>query len=309
MIQLVVASPWRPQRRLAALVASALLCCSCGTIQHGRATANVAGRTLPTATPPGSERLASEIDYDSSVLATVRAHGRPEYLHVVDRDTLYLFFTGLDRVVMIRRNLIPPGVASEFAPIPGHFLKLLPKAEIARNQARRQTLGTKRRAARKPARAAGPPAARKPAAADSARTLNRFDVELLIQRFRKPISAADPGVQGWRMGKLANGSRSAFARTANAEYRISSNSVTIASRIAANSRKTPAGLRLGYYRVNRAIFGTRAHAISDRVAPIVASVAKDPSGRTRVAKRIAGRSVHVSRDAARGLLIYRVGTD
>ena len=297
MIQLVVASPWRPGRRLAALVASALLCCSCGTIQHGRATANVAGRTLPTATPPGSERLASEIDYDRSVLATVRAHGRPEYLHVVDRDTLYLFFTGLDRVVMIRRNLIPPGVASEFAPIPGHFLKLLPKAEIARNQARRQALGTKRRAARKPA------------AADSARTLNRFDVEELIQRFRKPISAADPGVQGWRMGKLANGSRSAFARTADAEYRISSNSVTIASRIAANSRKTPAGLRLGYYRVNRAIFGTRAHAISDKVAPIVASVAKDPSGRTRVAKRIAGRSVHVSRDAARGLLIYRVRTD
>jgi hypothetical protein len=312
MIQLLAASPRRPQRRIAelvALVAGALLLFGCGTIQHGRATADIEGRTLATGSSLGSERLTSEIDYDRTVRATVRAHGRPEYLHVVDRDTLYLFFTELNRVVMIQRNLIPPGVVSEYAPIPGHFLKLLPKAEIARNQARRQARRTKRLAARQTARAAAPPAARKPASANTARTLNRFDVEMLIQRFRTPISAADPGVQGWRFGKLADGSRSAFARTGDAEYRISSNSVLIASRIGANSRKTPAGLRLGYYRVNRVVFGTRAHAISDKVARIVASVANDPSGRTRVAKRVAGRTVRITRDTAKGLLIYRVGTD
>jgi hypothetical protein len=66
---------------------------------------------------------------------------------------------------------------------------------------------------------------------------------------------------------------------------------------------------LGYYRVNRVVFGTRAHAISDKVARIVASVANDPSGRTRVAKRVAGRTVRITRDTAKGLLIYRVGTD
>ncbi len=309
MNQLVATSPWRPLRRIAALLASALLFCSCGTIQHGRATADIAGRTLPTARAPGSERLASEIDYDRSVRQTVRKHGRPEYLHVVDRDTLYLYFTELNRVVMIQRNLIPPGVVSEYSPIPGHFLKLLPEAEIARNQARRQASKTKRRATRRSERSAAPPAARQPTSDDTARTLSRFDIERLIQRFRKPISAADPGVQGWRMRKLANGSRSAFARTGGAEYRISSNSVSISSRIGANPRKTPAELRLGYYRVNRVIFGTRAHAISDLVAPIVASVARDPSGRTRAAKRIAGRTVRIVRDTANGLLIYRVGTD
>jgi len=305
MNQLVAASQRRPRRRITALVAGALLFCGCGTIQHGRATAEVAGRTLPTGSGLGSERLASEIDYDPSVRDVVRKHGRPEFLHVVDRDVLYLFFTELNRVVMIERNLIPPGVASEYSPIPGHFLKLLPKAEIARNQARRRS----RKAARGRTATAAPPAARKPSSTDTARTLSRFDIELLIQRFRTPISAADPGVQGWRTGKLADGSRTAFAHTRDAEYRISSNSVLIASRIAANSHKTPAGLRLGYYRVNRVVFGTRAHEISDKIAPIVASVASDPSGRTRVAKRVAGRTVHVVRDTAKGLLIYRVGTD
>jgi len=306
MFQLVAALQQRPQHRTAALVACALLCCSCGTIQHGRATGDVAGRTLATTTPPGSDRLESEIDYDRSVRDTVRAHGRPEYLHVVNRDTVYLFFTQLNRVVMIERNLIPPGVASEFAPIPGHFLKLLPKAEIARHQALRRA---KRRTAKRPKRAVAPPAARRPTAADNARTLSRFDIEMLIQRFRKPISAADAGVQGWRMGKLADGSRRAFARSANTEYRISSNSVSIRSPVGSNSRKTPAGLRMGYYRVNRVVFGTRAHAISDTVAPFVAAVAKDPSGRTRFVKRVAGRTVQVTRDASNQLLIYRVGMD
>jgi len=308
MIQRVTESEWRPRRRIAAtaaLVAVALLFCGCGTIQHGRATADVAGRTLATNTSLGSERLASEIGYDRSVSAAVRSHGRPEYLHVVDRDTVILFFTEINRVVMIQRNLIPPGVAKEYSPIPGHFLKLLPKDEIARNQARRKA----RRTTRRRSKASAPPAARRPSSTNTARTLNRFDIEEMIQRFRKPISAADPGVQGWRKGKLANGSSTAISRTTDTEYRISSNSVSISSRVGANPRKTPAGLRLGYYRVNRVIFGTRAHAISDLVAPIVASVARDPSGRTRASKRIAGRSVHIYRDSAKGLLIYRVGTD
>ena len=106
-----------------------------------------------------------------------------------------------------------------------------------------------------------------------------------------------------------NGSFTLTDIAPDAEYRISSNSVLIASRIPANSRKTPAGLRLGYYRVNRVVFGTRAHEISDKIAPIVASVASDPSGRTRAAKRVAGRTVYIARDTAKGLLIYRVGTD
>jgi hypothetical protein len=308
MIQRVTESKWHPRCRittLAALAAGALLLCGCGTIQHGRATSDVAGRTLATNARLGSERLASEVDYDLSVSAAVRSHGRPEYLHVVDRDTLILFFTEINRVVLIERNLIPPGVAKEYSPIPGHFLKLLPKDEIAKNQARRKARKTTRRRSK----AAAPPAARRPSSGDTARTLNRFDIEMLVQRFRKPISAADSGVQGWRTGKLANGSRTAVARTADTEYRVSSNSVSISSRIGANPRKTPAGLRMGYYRVNRVIFGTRAHAISDLVAPIVASVARDPSGRTRAAKRIAGRSVQIFRDPTNGLLVYRVGTD
>jgi len=309
MHQRVATPPRRRARRTAAFIATALLLFGCETVQHGRAAADLAGRTLATGEQPGSERLTAEIDYDRAVLATVRTHGRPEYLHVVDRDTVYLFYTELDRLVLIERNLIPPGTATEYAPIPGHFLKLLPKAEIERNQARRRARKSKRTAARRRAKAKAPPAARAPAPADTGRTLNRFDIETLIERFREPVSAADPGVSGWRLAKTSDGGRLAHTRVGSTQYRIASNTVTVASPIRAKSRKTPSGLRMGYYRVNRVVFGTRAHAISDKIAAIVASVAQDPSGRTRVARRVAGRTVRVYRDTRRGLLVYRVGTD
>jgi hypothetical protein len=306
MYQRTATTPRRAARRWAAISAAALLLCACETIEHGRATDEVAGRTLATGGPPGAERLQVEIDYDAAVMETVREHGRPEYLRVVDRDNLFLFYTALDRVVQVRRNMIPPGVATEFAPIPGHLLKLLPNEEIERNQARRRA---RRPTARRRPQAAAPPAARSPAASETGRTLNRFDIEKLVERFRKPISAADPGLGGWRRVSLSDGSRAALARSGKTEYRIQSNTVTVVSPIGASSRKTPSGLKTGYYRVNRAVFGTKSHAISRKVAPIVASVAGDPSGRTRVARRVAGRVVQIFRDTGRGLIVYRVGTD
>lgn len=299
----------RTARRWTAIGAAALLLCGCETIEHGRSADEVADRTLATGEPTGAERLQAEIDYDSAVSETVRDHGRPEYLRVVDRDTLFLFYTDLDRVVQIRRNMIPPGVATEFAPIPGHLLKLLPSAAVERNQAQRRARRARRASARHTSKAVAPPAARAPAASETGRTLNRFDIETLVERFRKPISAADPGVGGWRMVSLADGSRAALARSGKAEFRIQSNTVTVASPIGTNTSKTPSSLRSGYYRVNRAVFGTKSHTISRKVAPIVASVAGDPSGRTRVARRVAGRTVMVFRDTRRGLLVYRVGTD
>jgi hypothetical protein len=38
-------------------------------------------------------------------------------------------------------------------------------------------------------------------------------------------------------------------------------------------------------------------------------VAADPSGRTRIARRIAGRTVSIVRDTRRGLLVYGVRSD
>lgn len=309
MFQRIATTPRCSTRRWTAIAAAALLLCGCETIEHGRATGEVAGRTLATGGTPGAERLQVEIDYDTAVMETVREHGRPEYLRVADRDNLLLYYTALDRVVQVRRNMIPPGVATEFAPIPGYLLKLLPKQEIERNQARRRAQRARRPTARRRSKAAAPPAARAPAATATGRTLNRFDIDKLVERFRKPISAADPGLGGWRKVSLSDGSRAALARSGKTEFRIQSNTVTVASPIGTSSRKTPSGLKTGYYRVNRAVFGTKSHAISRKVAPIVASVAGDPSGRTRVARRVAGRVVRIYRDTGRGLIVYRVGTD
>jgi hypothetical protein len=294
---------------IAVFAASALLFAGCETVEHGRQVAAIAGVSLATAGPPGSDRLAVEIDYDSAVRASVRSYGRPEYLHVVDRDNLFLFYTQANRVVQIERNLIPPGKVTEYAPIPGQLLKLLPQAEIERAVARLRAKKARRRAAPRAPTTRPLPAARAPAAADVSRTLNRFDLETLIDRFRKPLSAADPGVQGWRLQTLADGTRSGFARTGSLEYRIRSNSVSVTSKIGARARETPAAIRLGYYRVNRTVFGTRAHAISKQVGGLVARVAADPSGRTRVARRVAGRTIQIARDTRRGVLIYRIGTD
>jgi hypothetical protein len=278
-------------------------------VKHAYTAADYAEQTLAIDTPAGSERLQMEVEYDEAVRDLVRTHGPPEYLHVVDRNDFYLFYTQRDLVVVIRRNLIPPGDVLKYERIPGHFLTLLPAAEIERIQARR---ASRRRAGPKARRRVTPaatPAAPAPSSRDTGLRLTDFDLHALIERFREPMSAADAGVSGWRVAALADGTRVGVARSGNTEYRIQPDAVIVATRISSRNRSTPATAKVGYYRVNRAVFGTRAHAISRSVGPLVARVAADPTGKTRFGRRIAGRTVSVTRDARRGLLVYQVHAD
>jgi hypothetical protein len=131
----------------------------------------------------------------------------------------------------------------------------------------------------------------------------------MIARLREPLSAADAGVSGWRTATLADGTHSRIARSGRTEYRIQRDAVSAAAPISSRSRSASSEIRTGYVRVNRAVFGTRASANNRSVEPLVARVAADPSGRTRILQRVAGRTLSVTRDTRRGLLVYRVGAD
>jgi len=82
--------------------------------------------------------------------------------------------------------------------------------------------------------------------------------------------------------------------------------VPMSSAISAKRRHLPTSARLGLSRVNQAIFALRAEAVTDIVVPLAERVSKDPSGRTRFDKRIAGRTVRIARDPRRGQLVYSV---
>ena len=59
-------------------------------------------------------------------------------------------------------------------------------------------------------------------------------------------------------------------------------------------------------RINTAIFGTRAGPVNDKTLELASSVARDVSGRTHYARRIAGRTIRISRQPRQGLLVYTV---
>jgi hypothetical protein len=232
----------------------------------------------------------------------VAANGPPALVHAVSRDEVYLFYPDADRVVLVRREGIPPGTAKTLAPIPGHFFRLLPEATVRMLSARRDA--AKRRAHRRPSPRRAAPAA---AAPDPAVRLADFDVAKLVARLRAPLSAADPGVGGWRQVRLADGRAGAVARHANVEYRVEPAGVRAAIPVAGGGAEQRAGIAAA--RVNRAVFGTRAGAVSTRVKPWLAEVAASRHRGARVARRVEGRTVQIHLDRRRDLLLYTVGAN
>jgi len=295
------------QAAVFAIAASLLGACS--AIEHGYRTGEVAGRTLPMNSMAAEERLQMEIEYDSAIGELIASDGRPKYLHVLDRDHLYLFYLDEDRVAIVTRGGKPPGDVSRKSPIPGHFFRLLPAKETERIQAARAAYKAAHPAAPRSKRTHSVPASPKPAPSAAVLQFTGFDLKTLIARFRRPMSAADAGISGWREVALADGSRSGVARAGPTEFQIRPAFVSAATSQARSSRRTSNAVRTSYVRVNRAVFGTRAHSISEGVAALVDKVARDPSGRTRIERRIAGRTVRIARDPQRGLLIYQVHAD
>jgi hypothetical protein len=293
-----------------------MILCGCSTLKHGYSATDVAGSSLSTATPEGEQHLQIEAGYDSAVQDLISRLGRPEYLHIVDRENLYLFFTELDRVAVVQRFVLPPGDVQIHERTPGFLLKLLPETEIEAILARRETSDRAKRAkarktprARKqvaPNRGRASPAARAPDARHAGVRFSDFDPNRIVDRLRSSLSAADPGVSGWRHAQLADGRPRRIATAGSLRYQVGTDSVSVATPMTPRMRTIPRPTRQGVYRLNQAVFGTRGAAVNAQMEPLVARVAADPSGRTRIHRRVAGRTVNVTRDPERGFLIYAI---
>jgi hypothetical protein len=262
----------------------------CAAVEHARDTRAYVGRTLAAGRGDGAARLAAEAKLDATLRDYVAEHGRPDYLRVMGRQKVYLFYTRRDAAVMFERELASSRV-TELGRIPGSMLEMLPPAEARRLSEQRAERGRRAKArARAQARARPAPAAPSPGAGSY---FGAFD-------------AADPGVRGWRQSRLADGRRSFGAKVGGTRYEVRPDRVVMSSAISAKRRHLPTSARLGLSRVNQAIFALRAEAVTDIVVPLAERVSKDPSGRTRFDKRIAGRTVRIARDPRRGQLVYSV---
>ena len=105
----------RTRGALALLFALALA--GCATLEHGMSVSQVAGRTLSTRGAEGAERLRAELEVDVTLRDFVERYGRPDYLHVVDRMSLYFFYVKDDMAAKFERDLLPPSVARKLDPL------------------------------------------------------------------------------------------------------------------------------------------------------------------------------------------------
>lgn len=294
---------------MALILINASTLTSCSAVQHGYQLDDVVSRSLSTATPAGERRLAIELEYDSAVRDIVARKGRPEWLYVVSRDQLYLYFTSRDEVVVITRPMVPPGQMKIYERSPGFLLNLLPKHAVDALQAERSARAarTKVRPTRRARiRRRQAPAAIAPRPTDAGTSFQKFNTNRIVKRLRTPLSAADPGVTRWRIGRTRDGQSARIGMSGTTRYMVRSDAITVSVPIAPRRREAPAKASHAIYRINRAVFGTRADRIERRIGPLVSQVAADTSGRTRIHRPIGGRIVSVTRDPRRGLLIYSV---
>jgi hypothetical protein len=297
--------------RVGLWLAASLIASGCVTLEHGRGASELAGQSLSTASSPGQERLQIEIEYDSAIRDLISRRGRPEYLHIVNREKLYLFFTEQDSVALVVRIMIPPAEIQFYERTPGFLLNLLPKHEVeavlaqrdAREQASRRarSAASKKRSVAK--KASPPPAAHAPG---SAKQISNFDLREIVMRLSAPMTAADPGVSGWRWGRRSDGNASQIADDGTTRYLVAPDSVSVAARIGPSRRSTLETARRGAYRLNRAVFGTRANAVDKHMEPLLVKAVSNSDGPSKQVQRVAGRTVIVSRDHARGFLIYTI---
>lgn len=304
----------RTRRRSGPLIltAAGVLAVGCQTLEHGYTTADYAQRALAVTSEEGTRRLQMESELDPGVRDFIARHGRPDILYVEDRRNVYLFYTRKDLVGVFRRELVARSEAQTFRPIPGYLLKLLPDSDRDRLLASRSRSRAARERAARPklvreeARSRGLPAAPKPSAGRSDWSDRSFDVDAIVRRLRTPMTAADGGVSSWQNAAGPGGVPQRTARSGDTRYEVRADAVMATTPIARGGGPTPGQARLAYVRINRAVFGTQASAVNEQVAALAERVSMDPSARTRVARRIAGRTVRIHRMRSRGWLVYSV---
>jgi hypothetical protein len=301
-------SAFEPRKRLRGglLLTLALLWLpGCAAIEHGMSAEAVAGRPLSLRGAEGRQRLGAEAALDPTVEAWLGEHPKPDYLYVESRMRIYLFYLKpTDRVVMFERDLTESRV-SDLGRIPGSLLKLLPAREAERVVAQRKA--SMQRAKAEQAREwAARPAPAPASVAPSGTYFGSFDVSVISERMREQRTAADPGVRSWRRTKLADGRQRLFAKLGGTRYELRPDAVTVATAASAKTRSLTRSMRLGLVRVNRAVFPHKGDAVTEVMLPFAKRVAADVSGRTRVARRVAGRTIRIQRRPSDGLVVYSI---
>ena len=282
------------------LLLALTLLSGCAAWDHAMQARDVAGRPLDVRSAEGRQRLDMEASFDASVAEFLARESKPDYLFVESRARLYFFYVKSDRVVMFERDLQESQV-SDLGRIPGSLLRKLPDAVRQQLIARRKAASKRAKVAHARRAQAQPVPAK---AASGGAYFGAFDVEALADRMRDQPTAADPGVRTWKRSTLPDGRRRLFAKKAGNRYEVRPDSASVAGNAGPKTRSLPRSLRLGIARVNRAVFQNKAEAVSRAVLPYVKKVLADPSGRTRVTRRVEGRTVKIERRPADGIVIY-----
>jgi len=281
----------------------------CASVDHGYKAQQYAGVPLAPTKGRGAERWPEEIKHDETLARYVAEHGRPDFFYIVDRQKLYVFYTGTDKAAMFERVLMEPSQVTELGRIPGSLLKLLPEATRKQVEARRA--GEQRRAQTKTRRAHAQIARNAPRRSGAAASIapggnyiGGFDVSEIVARMRAPRTAADPGVMDWRESRVRGGA-AYTARVGRTQYEVSAERVAFTISVSA-SLKLPSSARLAIGRVNDAIFAAKAQAVTDQMTGLAERAVADRSGRTSFAQRVAGRTIRLGRRVDSGVFVYSI---
>jgi hypothetical protein len=284
----------------------------CAAFDHGYKAQQYAGVPLSPTNGRGAERWPDEVKLDETLASYVAAHGQPDFFYIVDRQKLYVFYTGTDKAAMFERVLMEPSQLTELGRIPGSLLKMLPEATRKQVEARRageqrraQTTArhTRARIARSAGRAAahGSPAAIPP----DGGYIGGFEVTEIVARMRAPRTAADPGVADWHESR-ARGGVIYTAQVGRTQYEVSPERVAFTVSVSASRADLPGSARLAIGRVNDAIFAAKADAVTNQMTDLAERAVADRSGRTSFAQRVAGRTIRIGRRVDTGVFVYSI---
>ncbi len=289
-----------------------MLALGCASIDHGYKAQQYAGVPLSPTKGRGAERWPDEVKLDETLASYVAAHGQPDFFYIVDRQKLYVFYTGTDKAAMFERVLMEPSQLTELGRIPGSLLKMLPEATRKQVEARRA--GEQRRAQTKARHtrarivhgakrgaAPGSPAAIPP----DGGYIGGFEVTEIVARMRAPRTAADPGVADWRESR-ARGGFSYTASVGRTQYEVSPERVAFTVSVSASRADLPGSARLAIGRVNDAIFAAKADAVTNQMTELAERAVADRSGRTSFAQRVAGRTIRIGRRVDTGVFVYSI---
>lgn len=282
----------------------------CAAVEHGYKAQEFAGRPLSPKNGAARVRFQAELQHDPTLATYTAKHGRPDYFFIVDRQKLYFFYIAGDRAAMFERVLMEPSVATELGRIPGSMLKMLPGKVRAQVEARRTA---KQRNAQKTAKRTRARIARQPQRAPSPAALapggvyiGGFEPSAIVARMRAPLTAADPGVQGWKTTRLRGGKTAYTAEVGRTKYEVRDERVAFTVFISASRGQLPGSARLAIKRVNDAIFAAKAGAVTQKMMKLAKKAAADRTGRTAFSLRVAGRTIRLGRRVRDGVFAYSI---